>query len=580
MNSRHFHVNGLRLFLPILLGILFSMGDLVTANKGKIDISSPALFLHAIVFSAIFIALFSLLDIALSRILAVSESEAGKPACTKHDKNRKESVSEPSVSHFSQNIKDLFGAPKKATLILWAFIFVCWLPYLVALYPGVYWADTSSQLIQYYGGAPLTDHHPLLDTFLFGSFSDFGYTLFSSKSAGLFILICIQAISAARLFASLIMRTHRRGIHDYVCFGTALFVALFPFFPIMFSSLAKDTISALFFMGFFLQIEEAVYSRGESLSSVSGLSSVVVTAILLSLTKKTMAYVATPSLLALALIAYKGRKRFALSAACITGITVFYLYPSILLPYLNVAPGGKQEAIAVPIQQIAHDVTYNDENITSEEREIIDSVLACKYEDIPALYNYEIVDAIKGRSIENEDLLPNFIKLWVKKNFEHPLGHLEAWLGLTHGWLSFRNDDGSANYMVVLTESLWYEEPILDYFDWPTSDSLNLAIRRFYDFCQSIPVLNVLFYRSTWATILPFALVYIAIGKRQDTLRSLVYLSPIILATISLALVPVSGMGGEPTRYVFQCVCVIPFALFQLPKIRNCQQTSLNLAAE
>ena len=333
-------------------------------------------------------------------------------------------------------------------------------------------------------------------------------------------------------------------------------------------------------MGFFLQVEKAVNSHGKSLSSLRGLFSVIVIAILLSLTKKTMAYVAAPSLLALAFIAYKGRKRFAVLAALITAIAVFYLYPSILLPGLNVAPGGKQEAIAVPIQQIAHDVTYNGENITSKEREIINGVLSCNYEDIPALYNFEIVDAIKGRSVRDESLLPDFIKLWLKKSLEHPLGHLEAWLGLSHGWLSFRNEDGSANFMVILTESLWYEEPVLNYIDWPSSDSLNLAVRRFYDFSQSIPIINSLFYRSTWATILPFALVYIALGKHRNILRSLVYLSPIILSTISLALVPVSGMGEEPTRYVFQCVCVIPFALFQLSSICNSQQTSPNLIAE
>ena len=230
MNSKHARIDGLRLFLPILLGILFSMGDFVVANQGKLDISSPALFLHAIVFSALFIALFSLLDIALNQ-LSAARANKQRSSHNKDDKEDEEPASESSISCLSKNIEAFFSSRKRATFTIWVLIIVCWLPYLIALYPGVYWADTSSQLIQYYGGAPLTNHHPLLDTLLFGCFSIFGETFFSSKSAGLYILICIQAISAARLFATLIMRTHRLGIHGYACLGIAHFVALFPFFP-------------------------------------------------------------------------------------------------------------------------------------------------------------------------------------------------------------------------------------------------------------------------------------------------------------------------------------------------------------
>lgn len=556
--------NSLRLVLPTILGVLFALGDNVTMNAGHLELRDPSLYINILILILLFTGFFHLVDIALSHL-----NGNRAPVSNQNPLSTKTSVTLNNVSRFATTplviFERLLNAKLKGSVLLGWLIFCCWLPYLLVLFPGVYWADGSSQLIQYYGGAPLTDHHPYLDTILFGGFSDLGRTIFDSEIIGLYILIIIQAVLAATLFAALIKQTYLFGVSSKLCFGLVLFFAFFPFFPVMFSSLAKDTVSALFFLAFCYQLSEAIYTQGRSLDSPTRLALITMTAILLSLTKKTMAYVALPCLILLAVTSQKSARRLALTSSLATALVVFVLYPALFLPAMGVAPGGKQEALAVPIQQIAHDVTFNSDEINPTDREIIDRFLSCDYEEIPALYNFEIVDGIKGRSLEDDELLPQFIQLWLRKTIEHPLGHLDAWLGLAHGWIDFRNADGSPNNMIVLTESLWYEDAVLDYVDWPQSDSLNLVVRDVYNFIQSIPIINFLFLRSTWATVFPFALVFVAIGKGYSTKRSLVFLSPIMLSTLSLALVPVSGMGGEPTRYVFQCVCMIPFAFAQLP---------------
>lgn len=559
--------NIVRFILPVALGVLFALGDNVAMNMGHLQLNDFSLYINMFALIVLFIALYYLIDIETNRFsrrnsLVLSDTSSAANITFFSDEK-------VGYLHLLHHLEQLLHTGFKGRVLLGLFIFACWLPYLIALHPGVYWADDSSQLIQYYGGAPLTDHHPYIDTLLFGFFSDLGRLLFQSESAGLYVLIIIQALLASLLFALLATQTYRFGAHIGICFGLSLFCAIFPFFPVMFSSLAKDTISALFFMAFCYQLSETLYTGGIFIKNPKFLALIITTAIFLSLTKKTMAYVATPCLFLLAFAIRKEYRRFAVLACIATGITVFILYPSVLLPYLNVNPGGKQEVLAVPIQQIAHDVTFNGDEIDSADRKLIDEFLSCDYEDIPSLYNFEIADGVKGRSLQNEDLLPEFLLLWLNKTMEHPLGHLEAWLGLAHGWIGFRNSDGSANNMVVLTESLWYEEPVFNYVDWPQSDSQNAVLRNIYDFIESVPVINFLFQRSTWATVLPFALLFTAMGKHFSTKRALVLLAPVLLSTLSLALVPVSGMGGEPTRYVFQSVCLIPFLLFQLPLLGN-----------
>ena len=93
---------------------------------------------------------------------------------------------------------------------------------------------------------------------------------------------------------------------------------------------------------------------------------------------------------------------------------------------------------------------YNEDQLDAKDRILIGDFLATDYADISSNYNWQIVDPIKQRSLRNEALLGDFLQLWAKQSIVNPEGHLEAWLGLVSGWISFRTDAScSPNYMVV-----------------------------------------------------------------------------------------------------------------------------------
>lgn len=124
--------------------------------------------------------------------------------------------------------------------------------------------------------------------------------------------------------------------------------------------------------------------------------------------------------------------------------------------------------------------------------------------------------------------------------------------------------------MVVCTESAWYYDPIMKYVpQWPVKASKSDMARSIYNMEQSVPVVNVLFSRSLWASILPCLMLFFALRPEKGKLGRVASMMPVDMSFVYLLLVPVSGMGGEPTRYVLQMICVAPLFLTLIAKSRS-----------
>lgn len=553
---------GVRWLLPILLGLLFTFGDTVASNQGRLAIDAVSFGANFVFFSLIFLILFAGAEKAFS---AVADKKLS---------------SDTGFMRYQISRLDYFIFNKHentASFVIGIAISLCWIPWLVLFHPGIYWSDTSQQLLEHFGLAPLSDHHPFPMTLLLGWFADFGSAAFGSVSKGLFILIVVQCTIAITFFAKMIKLLRQNLKNFYAPLILFCFVALFPFVPLMFCSLAKDTISCAFFLGYIYQIIKVVIRHGDELSDRKAMGWMLLYAIAASITKKTTGYIVIITYLVLT-ITYRSKVKVfqTLINLAIFVMLVFWVYPSILLPAFSVEPGGKQEAIATLIQQVAHDVKYNSDTLSQEDLNTINDFLLVNTDEIPTSFDWQIVDPIKRRGLNNENRMQDFIKLWAKNTIKHPWGHLEAWLGLVDGWISFRTDlQGTPNFMVVLTYSGWHDDGIEQCTDWNDQiTSGGKSAETIYRALQSIPVLNLLFYRSTWATIVPFLLLFLALGNTKGRhLERVALVTPILASLIPLVITPVSIMGGEPTRYIFAIACASPFLLFAL------QASERNLAS-
>ena len=85
---------------------------------------------------------------------------------------------------------------------------------------------------------------------------------------------------------------------------------------------------------------------------------------------------------------------------------------------------------------------------------------------------------------------------------------------------------------------------------------------------------NILFMRALWASVIPFFLLYEVLRPGKGKFRRLVAMMPVNMSFAYLLLVPVSAMGGEPTRYVLQLICVAPLFLVSVLRGTGFDQVS------
>lgn len=534
-----------RTLIPVLLGIMFGLGDGVANAEGRLPLNSVSLYVRMVLFAALFVVAFN-----ACRLFLDHRREARAAALALD-------------ADSDENALIDYRWSWRSLMKLWAIILVCWLPYVVTLFPGVYWSDTSKQLLEHYGVEPFTDHHPFVLTYLFGWLADLGQALFHNPILGLYILIVIQLLTAPALLGGIVLYTRRLGLSRLACHVQLALFALFPVFPVMFTSLAKDTLSVLFFIPFCLLFIEIVRSKGAFCSRPWVVPTLLVMSLLTCVTKKPCVYIVVPALIMVCVMQLTKKARaFMAASALIVAVIMMVIMPKVVMPALGVQPGGKQETIPFAIQMVAHDVKYDPEGMSEADKKLVSDFLTIPYDQIAEVYDPVIADPVKGTSLKNPDLMGDFINLWLRKTVEHPAGHFEAWLGLVQGWFSFRNTDGSPSYMVVCTESAWYYDPITELVpQWPKTAVASGTARAIYDAEQSIPVLNVLFFRAWWASIVPFFLLYLAMRPGKGKFRRLVAMMPVNMSFAYLLLTPVSGMGGEPTRYLLQLMCVLPLFL-------------------
>ena len=551
----------LRLFIPILLGLFFSLGDHVATHDGVLDLCSKMIWFQALEFSMYYVVLYVVFELLIGHI---NNEQGGIKIALGSCFHRRE----PSIAKSRCRLSHL--------IIYCIFIATAWSFWLYLLRSGIFWSDTSQQILQYYCVETLSDHHPVLVTFIYGLFCEFGTAVFGSATKGLVILGAIQLYSAALLISLICSDFYHFSANSILCFIVVVFFAIFPVFPVMICSIAKDSLSIVFFLGYIWLFFRFLLSKNLSVLEIFG---IVLFSIIASLTKKTMGYIIFGVDVLLCLYTFNLSKKCCvkiLLSSVFFSLTVFVLVPQ-LYAAANVLPGGKQEMIAPIIQQVAHDVKYSKDEMTNEDLNVIDKFLLTNVCDIPSMYNWGCVDSIKDiirypltpvRGVNDESYFNKFIKLWAVNSMKDPKGHLEAWIGLIDGWITFRTDqDGSGNYLVLPMYSGWYYEPVDKVIDWtPTCSAGASVAQQIYLSIQSLPIINALFFRSTWASIIPLFLLFYVLGDKYSGSKkgALLILSPVLITCLTLLIVPISIVGGEPTRYVFSNICLIPILVLAL----------------
>lgn len=531
--------------VPILLGTLFGMCSFIGQHEGKIDTRNALLYVNTL----FYIALFTLLFFAATKIV-------------------------PRINHYNESLSKPFEAFRKLTMdwsprsiiTLWCLVTAFWIPYFVAYFPGVYWYDTSWQLMEYYDpSVPFTDHHPFMMTYLYVGFAHIGKALFNNAIYGLYLLVLVQSLLSTLAIACTVCYTGKYNTPWKCRFFIAAFLTLFPIIPMMSMSLAKDTFNTPFFVFFSIAFCELWRTQGEILKSVSFNVFFILDVLAVSLTKKTGMYIIVLALLLLACFVVKhwSCKIATIVLGSVPYLVVGIIVPTFILPALHIAPGESNEILAVPMQQVANVVHDHKDDLSAAEIDKIQQTYHMDIDQLQGAYCWYKADPIKGQELSSKDVHA-LITTWMKQLVKHPGDMIAGWGGLSVAWFSFNvasGEERDLSMMLPINNSKHHYQNIEQYIPWTDNTKAGNAIGRFYaDTLSATPIFNIIWQKAFWATILPCAIMFLILRSKKNKLNLLMLNLPMFITMLVLFAGPIST-HTEATRYVLPMLYIIPLFL-------------------
>ncbi len=393
-------------------------------------------------------------------------------------------------------------------------VLLCWVPYLILFFPGTSGTDTASQVAQFFGqrtwtmgmssvrGADIyfSNHFPFFSTVLAGSFVKLGIML-GKAEYGVLLYAVLQMIFMAFTFTGIWFYLRWAGLSGRCLKAGLIFTAIFPIYPMNAICMLKDVSFSVFCLIISVLLFEIMRSHGESLRNRKFCAAVLLTTLFVMLFRSQGVYIMI-LVAAVVLVVYR-RYWKQVVAALVVPILFFQLvWIKILLPSWNVAPGGRQEAIGVLFQQTARYVKEYPEDVTEEEKEIIDQVIA--YDLLAEKYNPTLTDPVKftfRQDCETKDIL-EYLKVWFDMFKRHPGTYVEAVLNNCYGFFYLEHSSGLV-YMNYKNKDRWKEGNELR-VDAPfLTETVSRAVGAVPYFLQKIPVLGLLFSIGaySWAVI-------------------------------------------------------------------------------
>lgn len=449
-----------------------------------------------------------------------------------------------------------------------ALLLACWIPFILMAYPGnIRFNDTNFQINQFFGnpmenifsslpGYRITDHHPIFDTIVFGLFIKMGLLFFSSATIGWFIYVLFQSVlmSSAICFG---LKEFDQMASNHILVNILLIVfAFIPFFPFSAMSMAKDMLS----VPFLLLIFTLLLNPTKLVRSKKRFLAFCIASVLLVLTKKTGLHLVIFTVIILTVV----DKRFKIigpTTLLVALVTSRFVINAVLISSLNVSPGSKIEALAVPIQQVSRVVVDYGPNALNEwEYSAVDELIGV--DTIPERFQENTSDGVKGiGSDPNVNYYPessqliNFIKAYLSIGLRYPMAYVKAYVDLEAGWFTL---NASCSWFGMLYDNEIPIQPPNGAFAIIRPEALRPLCRAVASSWTALSehiLLKPLFQLSIYTTWIPLACVLLTLKHR---IREL--LAPMVLLLGSFGLLMLSPVStyNESVRYALPFIFMTP----------------------
>lgn len=342
-------------------------------------------------------------------------------------------------------------AVKYVDLLIFLFLLLCWLPVLLAVYPGFFVYDAQEEWLQV-ASRNFTTHHPLVHVLMLGGIVCAVHKVTGSYNLGIACYMAVQMMIVAGCFTYLHIFMRRRKVAKGVRIVSLLYFAFFPVIVMFTLCSAKDTIFTAALLMLLLALLDLGSDRDAFFASRKKMTFFVLSALVMMLFRRNGVYAF--AVMAAVLLFYLNRtrdgqafdregnvrksvgsnlylRRMGLLLGMIFG--AYFLISSSLTLLLNAKNEENQEILTVPIQQLARTYKFNPEAFSPEDIRALHEVLP---EEALVLYNPKLSDPVKvhfQNSVYDKDKL-RYAKLWLKIGLRKPLSYVNAWLMNSYGF--------------------------------------------------------------------------------------------------------------------------------------------------
>lgn len=321
-------------------------------------------------------------------------------------------------------------------LFPFAVIFLLWLPYAILKYPGGIDFDSYYQLLEPLGLFPLTNHWPVASSYFFAGCYLLGKTLFGSNNAGLFTIIVLQALFCAACMARSLKAMHCLRLNNGLMVLTLAAYSLATIFSRYTTSMGKDCLFACALLLCLSLLAELLL--GAYPASPGSLVRLAAACLLLGVLRSNGPHLLLALLMVLVPVALLRRRKAGgplmgrVIAAVGAAFCLCLCYLNLLLPALGIPGASTGEALSLPLMQTARYVKYCPEDVTEEERQIIDQVV--DYDQLPEAYREHLGDYVKGLYRGDGEALARYFTVWLRQGLRHPEVYFSATFNNVYGY--------------------------------------------------------------------------------------------------------------------------------------------------
>ena len=446
---------------------------------------------------------------------------------------------------------EFFKPKKKNFFIYWIIIFCMYIPYFLSYYPGIVTPDSLSQISQSIGNNTLSNHHPLLHTFVIGIFMNLS-GLFNSYNLGIAMYSIAQMLALSGIFAYTVYYMSKKQIPIFFRIITLIFYALYPVHSLYSITMWKDIPFAISMLIFVIFINELIRDKEKFFKSKINLLFFSISILLVILFRNNGIYVIILTLPFIFAFAKQYYKQLILIFASVL-LVYSALWKGIIFSALKVQEGSMVEALSVPLQQIARVVKDKQEELTDDEMEKIHKFWTI--DNLGEIYDPKLSDNVKW-SIDNEFFADNkgeFIKLWLDLFRKYPGTYIEAFICNSYGYWY----PEASNWVVsrVISESEDQEIQALELKQTPIIEGTIIKRIDSYTENRNIPIVSM-FFSIGFAMWLIFGQMTYIIYRKQY--KNLLLFVPILFLWLTNLASPVFC----EFRYMYSLFTCLPILLF------------------